>query len=132
MADLEALDQFNSIIKRLVRFAVSKSMKLDWCNAVKRTKLLLDDAPLAAISALGPGLVKYRAQVMASDEKYFMTIDLSSDVPAEFVVDRKEIMGLIDTIKRVYATCTLAEQKNTLDDLKKLLLTYDAYIKHRR
>lgn len=132
MADLEALDQFNSTIKRLVRFAVSKSPKLDWGNAVKRTKLLLDDAPLAAISALGPGLVKYRKQVLASDEKYFMTIDFSSDVPAEFTADKKEIMGLIDTVKSVYATCTSAEQKNTLEDLKKLLLTYDAYVKHSR
>ena len=132
MAYLEALDQFNSTIKRLVRFAVSKSPKLDWGNAVKRTKLLLDDAPLAAISALGPGLVKHRASVMSSDEKYFMTSDFSSDVPAEFSANKKDIIGLIDTIKSVYATCTSTEQKNTLNDLKKLLLTYDAYIKHSR
>lgn len=132
MADLEALDQFNSTIKRLVRFAVSKSPKLDWGNAVKRTKLLLDDAPLTAISAFGPGLVKYRAQVMASDEKYFMASDFSSDIPPEFAGDKKEIMSLIDIIKSVYATCTPAEQKNTLDDLKKLLMSYDMYVKYSR
>ena len=99
---------------------------------MKRTKMLLDDAPLAAISALGPGLVKYHVQVMASDEKYFMTSDFSSDVPAEFAASKKEIISLIDTVKSVYATCTPAEQKNTLDDLKKLLVLYYAYVKHSR
>ncbi len=132
MADLEALDQFNSTIKKLVRFAVGKSPKLDWGNAIKRVKLLLDDAPLAAMEALGPGLVKYRARVMASDEKYFLTCDLSSVIPTVFSENGKEIVAMIGIIREVYATCTQAEQQNTLGDLKRLLMLHDTYIAKKR
>jgi hypothetical protein len=132
MADLEALDQFNSIIKRLVRFAVGKSPKLDWGNAIKRVKLLLDDAPLAAMSALGPGLSRHRASVMASDDKYFMTVDLSADIPAELSGNKKEIVAIIGVIREVYATCSPVEQKATLGDLKQLLMLYDTYNARRR
>jgi hypothetical protein len=132
MADLEALDEFNGTIKRLVRFATSKSTKLTIGGAVKRVKLLLDDAPLAAIQTVGPLLVKYREQVMSSDEKYFMTTDLSKDIPAEHAADAKDIIALINDLKGIYEKCSQEDKKTVLNDMKQLLVSYETYVARSR
>jgi hypothetical protein len=130
MADIEALDTFNGIIKRLVKFATSKSKKLSLGGAVRRVRLLLDDAPLAALTALAPVLEKNRTQVMNSDEKYFMEADFATEIPEEYEEDRKEIIFVITKLKKIYAQkCKPDEKKQILSDMKLLLLTYDTYMK---
>lgn len=133
MADIEALDTFNSTVKKLVRFASSKSKKLYIGGAVKKLKLLLDDAPLSAITVLGPSLAKHRDRVMVSDEKYFMESDFSSDIPDEFTADRKDIIMVITKLKKIYAAkCKPDEKKSILTDMKHLLVSYDLFVAHSK
>lgn len=129
MADLVALDGFNGGIKKLVRFAVTKSKRLDWGGATKRVKILLDDAPMAVISALGPVLGKHKARIEANDEKFFLETDLTAEIPAEFGADKKEIASVMSIIKSVYVSCTDVEKREILTDMKNLLAAYETYIR---
>lgn len=129
MADLVALDGFNSTIKKLVRFAVTKSKRLDWGGATKRVKILLDDMPLAAISALGPGLSRHKVRIESNDEKFFIETDLTSEIPAEFGADKKEIVSVMEIIKSVFVSCTDAEKREILADMRNLLAAYESYIR---
>lgn len=128
MADLVALDGFNSGIKKLVRFAVTKSKRLDWGGATKRVKILLDDAPTSVISALGPALRRHKERIEANDEKFFLETDLTSEIPTEFGADKKEIGAVMAIIKSVYVSCTDVEKREILTDMKNLLAAYEAYV----
>lgn len=127
MADLVALDGFNGTIKKLVRFAVTKSKRLDWGGATKRVKILLDDAPMAVISVLGPALGKHKDRIMANDEKFFLETDLTSEIPAEFGADKKEIASVMGIIKSVYSSCTDAEKREILADMQNLVTAFESY-----
>lgn len=127
MADLVALDGFNGSVKKLVRFAVTKSKRLDWGGATKRVKILLDDAPTAAISTLGPGLAKHRDRIEANDEKFFLETDLTNEIPDSICVDKKEIVSVMTIIKNVYVGCTDSEKKEIFADMQNLVATYDVY-----
>jgi hypothetical protein len=127
MADIAALYEFNGTVKKLVRFAASKSKKLTIGGAVKRTRLLLEEAPLSAMETLGPLLDKYRDKVVASDEKYFMETDLSKEIPEEHAAEKKDIVELIEKLKKIYRKCKPADKQTVLGDMKQLLVSYDSY-----
>lgn len=131
MADLEALDTFNSTLKKLVRLATDKSKKLKLVRAPQRLATLLRECETAAMEIVGPSLALHREFVMASDEKHFLTSDLSADIPAEFSDDKKEIVIVINKLKKIYTTkCKSEEKAAILADLKQLLISYDLYVKH--
>ena len=127
MADLVALDGFNGSVKKLVRFAVTKSKRLDWGGATKRVNILLYDTPTAAIFTLGPGLAKHRDRIEANDEKFFLETDLTNEIPDSICVDKKEIVSVMTIIKSVYVGCTDAEKKEIFANMQNLVATYDVY-----
>lgn len=131
MADIEALDTFNSTLKKLVRLATNKSKKLKLVRAPQRLATLLRECETTAMEIVGPALARHREFVMSSDEKHFLTSDLVADIPAEFSDDKKEIVIVINKLKKIYTTkCKPDEKTSILADLKLLLISYESYVKH--
>jgi hypothetical protein len=125
---------FNSILKKFIKFACDKSIVLKTNRIKQRVSLLINDAPLMAIEKAGPYILKYAENIKSRDEKFFMTVKFEED---SFDEDddmdfRKNVIALVDQIRKIYSKCSLGE-KNYLNDLADdLLIAYCSFEHHNR
>jgi hypothetical protein len=120
---------FNSILKKLIKFACSKSFALKTNRVKERVSLLISNAPLAVLENAGPYILKYAKNIKDRDEKFFMNVDLSEHYNGE---NAKDIVEIINKIRKIYKQCNMKEKEYLCDLSDDLLITYCSYLSHQR
>lgn len=122
---------FNSILKRIIKFACTKSIALKTNNVKSRVALLINEAPLIVLETAGPYLLQYAEHIKAHDEQFFLENDYSDHVIKSKELDstdKKNILNLIDLIKKIYKKCNAKERMYLNDAVDDLLIAYCGYL----
>jgi hypothetical protein len=123
---------FNSILKRFIKFACNKSIALKTNRVKDRVSMLINDAPLTIMESAGPYILKYAKSIKDRDEKFFMTVDLSEHYDNKNDKTKKDIVALIDQIRKIYKKCSDDEKAHLCDLSDDLLIAYCTYLTHQR
>jgi hypothetical protein len=123
---------FNSVLKRLIKFTCTKSIALKTNRVKERVSMLINDAPLHVLESAGPYIIRYAEHIKSRDGHFFMNADLSNNY--EDVIDntKKDIVSLIDQIRKIYKRCDEQEKEYLLDLADDLLIAYCTYLAYQR
>jgi hypothetical protein len=132
MAMAQAVDDFNTTLKRLIRLTSDQSLKLKLADHLlgysKRAMLAINEAPMAPIEMIGPYLMKYQDKISKGDDAFFMAADFSDSIPAEYQADKDQIVSMIDTIKGVYRAAPAKEKADMIGLARELLKHHSAFL----
>jgi hypothetical protein len=124
---------FNSVLKRIIKFCCSKSIKLKTNNVKSRVSLLINEAPLLVLETAGPYFIEYADHIKAHDEEFFINTDYSihfnEDDDKE---DKKNVLALIEIIKQIYKKCNAKERAFLNDAVDDLLISYCGFLSETR
>ena len=123
---------FNSVLKRIIKFACSKSLVLKTHKVQTRVSLLINDAPLMVLQTAGPYILTYADHIKARDDEFFLNADFSKHYVNENDNNQKDIVNLINQVRKVYKQCNDKERSHLNDLTDDLLIAYCMYVKRER
>lgn len=123
---------FNSILKRFIKFACDKSLTLRTSRLKGRVSLIINDAPFLVLEKTGPYMLRYAKHIKERDEQFFLNEDFSEHYDDEDDETRKDIIGLIDQVRKIYKRCSDKEKEHLNDLADDLLIAYCTYLSHIR
>jgi hypothetical protein len=119
-----ALNMFNSLLKQLIAFSVSKSIMLKTSNIRIRACAAINESPLLAIEHVGPYLEKYSDKILARDSAFFLDSDYTDEVGGD-----DNILQLLMIIKKIYTEkCSISEQGDVNTSIISMLEIYRQYL----
>lgn len=123
---------FNSVLKRMIKFACSKSLALKTHRVQARVALLINEAPLTVLQTAGPYIITYADHIKARNEEFFLNADFSKHYSNEAHGDQKDVINLIDQVRKIYKKCDDKERALLNDLTDDLLIAYCMYVKRER
>lgn len=120
----DTLNSFNSLLKQLIGFSVSKSIVLKTSSLRIRACTAINETPLLAIENVGPYLEKYSKEILSRDSAFFLNTDYTEETGGD-----ADILKLLSMIKKIYMdSCSPSEQHNLFSTIIHMLELYRKYM----
>jgi hypothetical protein len=126
---MDCVDDFNHRIKLLTTdlYQRHKSDSVIW-RAKERIFTAVEVSPLFVMDSVGAYLYKYRNEVYAGDEKFFVENSYDTDLKASVVEEKADLTKyIIPKVKDVWKGLTPEERTNYRETVVALLDSYVEY-----
>jgi hypothetical protein len=128
----EYTTMFNSVLKRITKFACEKSLMFRTNKLNEKISMLISTSPFAIMDIAGPYLIKYADNIKAHDEKFFLTTDFTKDYDEDLSDEKvKTFSKLIKKTRKIYVKCSDMEKKYWNDLMDDLLIAYCSFLHYK-
>lgn len=127
---VEYVEEFNTILKKMTcELAVRYPGDATISRAKKRILLALDLDPIRIVDTVGPYLYKYRAEVYAGDDAFFMENDYDSELRADAGSEKVDLAAyIIPKVKTAWGESDAAQREGYKQVVQSLLDVYLDYL----
>lgn len=123
------IDEFTRYVAGLANDLANQFPKdLTAQRAASQLRLAVDHAPDIVVDAMGEYLVKYGKQILAGDEKFFLTNSYDDELKAGVVESKVEMSKyLLPKLKEAWATRPVASRAQYWQIITRMLDLYITY-----